>query len=399
MQVTVFDKVSFEITKREYMDNGFLCVPGRVARTGIQEYLAGELGLDGNPLRIVKVFRPEEEVFDQASLDSYSGADITIEHPSGFVDSKTYSNISKGTTLNAVRDGDFVQAKLIIKSSDAIKAVESGKVQLSAGYGAVYDKAPVGAAYEYIQRNIRINHVALVDRARAGNQARLFDANHTKTEIKTMPKLVVLDSGRSVEIEDAATATLISDAFERQAQKVKDAEKLAKDSGATADKANATIDAQAEKIKNLESKLKEASDSETIKKQIAELAQVQDSAKRIAGDEFSCDSVDSLAIKRAALKEARKSIDWDAKSDHYVSAAFEFADEDMKEKEGEEDETSKKTKGQREKLAKDAATVKKTVDYRAKKAYIQENTWRVTDGQLSASELNAKAEEIYGGNK
>lgn len=43
MKCTVFDRAGYRITQREYTDEGFLKVPGRVARTGIQEYLAREL--------------------------------------------------------------------------------------------------------------------------------------------------------------------------------------------------------------------------------------------------------------------------------------------------------------------------------------------------------------------
>ena len=178
MQIKVCDRISYAVnSKRTYTDEGFLIVPGRVARTGTQEYLASELGLtDRNPNDIIVVNRPESAVFEQASLDSYDGSDITIEHPSAMVDADSHGLVSKGAIRGiGTRDGDFVGVELVIKSRDAITAVETGKVQLSAGYTAIYDDAPDDSPFDFIQREIRINHVALVDRARAGAQARLFD--------------------------------------------------------------------------------------------------------------------------------------------------------------------------------------------------------------------------------
>lgn len=390
MKVTVFDRSTYKITKREYMDNGFLKVPGRVARTGIQEYLACELGLDGDPMRVIKVMRPEDEVFNSDSLSSYNGVDVTIEHPSKFVDAESYSTISKGTALDAVRDGDFVKANLIVKSKDAIQAIESGKVELSAGYSATYDEAPKDEPYDFIQRNIIINHVAIVDKARAGRQARLFDTNNPNLPENTMKK-VVLDSGRSVELEDGATATLIQDSFDRL-------NKQFEDSAKELETVKATSDAQAEKITKLEEDLKAATDSEALNKRIAEVAKVKDSALKIAGKDFACDSVDLVTIKREALKAVRDSIDWDQKDEAYVNAAFDFADADMK-KSDKKDEDEEETKdSQLKQLAKDAmSTVVKSVDSRGKRQYMDSNLWKVNAGQMTMQELEAQAKEQFGG--
>src|SRR5690606_16899412 len=144
--------------------------------------------------------------------------------------------------------GDFVTADLIVKDADAIKMVEDrGYVELSAGYTAEYEHSPCttddGTAYDYIQRNIRINHAAHLPAgaARAGRQARIFD-NQPKGN--TMSK-ITLDSGRSVEVQDEATAALVSDYIDRLKKQVTD-------STAEIDKRQATIDGQAEQITKLQ---------------------------------------------------------------------------------------------------------------------------------------------------
>ncbi|MFV2058854.1 MAG: DUF2213 domain-containing protein, partial [Thiohalomonadales bacterium] len=206
MRITAFDRVSFKISKREYTDEGFLKVPGRVARTGIQDYLASELGMDGDPNRIVKVLRPADEVFNKDSLDSYNHSDVTNDHPLNLVDSKNFKAVTVGIVISeGVKDGDFVKTDLIIKDEETIKLIEAGKAELSAGYTADYKEEPGvtkdGVKYELVQRDIKINHVAVVNKARAGSMARIFD---NKPEKKLMK--VTLDNGRVVEVEDSAAA-------------------------------------------------------------------------------------------------------------------------------------------------------------------------------------------------
>ncbi len=324
MQIKVCDRVSYAVnTDRVYTDGGFLVVPGRVARTGVQEYLASELGLtDRNPNDIIKVERPECSVFEQASLDSYVGTDVTIEHPSTMVNAESFDRVSKGVITSAgKREGDFVVVDMIIKSRDAITAVESGKVQLSAGYTAIYDEAPKDSPFDFIQREIRINHVALVDRARAGAQARLFDNN------PGVPKMfkATLDSGRTIEVQDDATAILVSDSIARLEKRAVDAEKATSDISEENERTTAERDAAIEE----RDRFKENASDAAITARLTALAGIMDNARKIAGSDFTCDSVNPLDVQRAALTKTRDSVKWADKSDVYVTAAFDMAIENV----------------------------------------------------------------------
>jgi hypothetical protein len=325
------DRTSYAITRREYTDEGFLKVPGQVARTGIQQYLASELELtDRAPNDIVNVYRPASEVFAQESLDSYLGADVTNDHPNELINTDTYKAVTTGVSVSAGRaTGDFVEVDVIIKDADSIKAVESGKVQLSAGYRSFYDASPGvtpdGVEYEFIQRDIRINHIALVDRARAGFNARLHD-NHPN-EKQTM-KRVSLDSGRSVEIENEATATLVNDSIERLTKRIadaefgkEDAEKEAKDAEEEKVKAEAAKDMAEEETKAEKAKSTDAA----ISARILVIGATNDSARLIAGVGFKCDSLDSLEIKRQALAISNDSLVLTDKPDAYIEACFDMA--------------------------------------------------------------------------
>lgn len=320
--IYVQDRQTYKVTHREYTDEGFLRVPGIVAKTGTQDYLRRELGLDGNPDDIVTVYRPEEEVFNDASLESYDGADITVKHPGELVNSKNYKQTTVGIVKGkATRDGDFVVANLLIKDHDAIQAVNDGMAELSAGYTAEYvmqdGETESGQKYQYLQRGIKINHVAIVPMARAGRQARIFD---NQPREKTMTK-ITLDSGRSVEVQDEATAMLVTDAFERLNQSVTDANKAVEDAQAEVQQKQAVIDAHAEEI----AKLKAQTTDEVIREKVQAIAKTMDSAIKIAGDTFKTESLDSVAIMREAMQVARPATQWADKSEHYVQAAFDMA--------------------------------------------------------------------------
>lgn len=341
MKVTVYDRSSYRITHREYTDEGFLRVPGHVARTGIQDYLARELELPGDPNRIVKVYRPPEEVFNADSLATYSGADVTLNHPKGLVNADNYKVTSVGVVRSSgSKSEDFVQCDLIIKDAAAIKAVNSGKCELSAGYTAVYDETPgitpEGEPYDYVQREIRINHVAIVDRARAGANARVFD--NEPTGGNTMPVLITTDSGRSVDVADPANAQVVADAFDRLLKRA-----------TTAEDSVQRIQAVADGAKEELAKAVLLSSDSAISDRVAQIAKTGATARKIAGDSFKCESVDSTTIMRAALNSKFPTIDWAAKSDVYVQARFDMADEEMPE------ETEEEKKARMEKEAKESS--------------------------------------------
>lgn len=363
-RLTVFDRVSHRITHREYTDEGFLKVPGRVARTGIQEYLARELGLDGDPNRIVRVYRPEDEVFNDSSLGTYDGATVTNDHPKDLVTAKNYKAVSVGEVRGpGRRDGDFVVCDLIIKDQKTIDDINAGKCELSAGYTAEYVHGPGvtadGQDYEYTQRNIIINHQAVVTKARAGGIARVFDHNPGGN---TMPVLITTDSGRSVDVADPANAQVVADSFDRLLKRATDAE-------SKADKAQATADKAAEDM----AEARKASGDEAITARVKAISATQALARKVAGDGFTCDSLDVIEIKRAALAVALPKRDWSDKSAGYVEAAFDAeSDKDEEEDDDKDENGNKKVKSptgdtaalfaQFVQLAKDGATTAATAD-------------------------------------
>ena len=221
MRITATDY--FAISSRRVSDEGFLIARGNIARTGIQEYRRFELGLDGDPMGRVKLYRPPSEVFAPDSMRSFEGKPITIDHPSNGVDAKNWRDLAVGDARDIKRVGDFMDAELTFRSKDAVDALDNGKAQLSNGYTFDLDMtpgtAPDGTAYDGVQRNIRGNHVALVDAARCGSACRVADSITTGDSEMSTTKITV--DGIPVEVSDVAAAAInklikqVADATER----------------------------------------------------------------------------------------------------------------------------------------------------------------------------------------
>lgn len=167
-------------TSRKYTDEGYLIVPARLARTGIQTYYAGELGvIDRKPTDKINVYRDEKDVFDPKSMASFENKPLTIEHPEDFVTADNWQEQAVGFVRNVRRDGNYLAADVIVTSKKAIKLIEDGKVELSNGYSADYvweDGTYADQEYHAKQQNIRGNHIAIVSVARCGPSCRVADS-------------------------------------------------------------------------------------------------------------------------------------------------------------------------------------------------------------------------------
>lgn len=205
--ITLTDRIKVP-TQRQFTDSGQMIVPCAIARTGSQVYSAGALGLtDVKPDTQITVLRDEADVFDEDSLASFRSVPVTLGHPKndkGEFISVTADNADKlqvgvleGTPT---RDDNKLTGTLVIARQDAIDSIESGTQELSAGYTCdveiiVSDDGDT----TYHQRNIRANHIAIVDKGRAGSSIRIADEDkdeykdEDKDEPKDEPKSVCKD--------------------------------------------------------------------------------------------------------------------------------------------------------------------------------------------------------------
>lgn len=178
---------------------GFLRVEGFVGRAGIYEYINNEKDAArgyGPVGSIRRELRPAEEVFREDALAGFEGATLTANHPGKLVDVGNVRAYEVGTATRGQQVGDRVAAAMVIKDPKTIAAVEKGKLRkLSPGYTSMIHKTP-GAdkryaypgnpegKYDVVQRDIMINHLALCERARGGEdlQIRMDGLDDVATE-------------------------------------------------------------------------------------------------------------------------------------------------------------------------------------------------------------------------
>lgn len=174
------DRVSVGATRRTA--EGYLVATARVARTGVQNYLAKEIGdiatnAGFKPNDTVRVYRHPDQVFSESTLNSITRVPVTLDHPSESVTADNWSKYAVGEVGDAYsKDAEWIVVNPMIKDSAAIKAAGTTHKEISMGYEAGIIKARDGIDADFEMTNIRMNHLALVPLGRAGPQARIGDS-------------------------------------------------------------------------------------------------------------------------------------------------------------------------------------------------------------------------------
>lgn len=152
-----------------------------ITKVGVYPYLGKQISQDCEPDKIYYVLRPKEELFRKETLDSLRliplidghtmiGKDFTAPEDKG-LDGTLGDNVS--------HDTDTIYNDLKIISNKMKEEIQNGKKELSLGYFCRYDKQPgtyKGQRYDYVQRDIIANHLALVDKGRMGADVRVYDS-------------------------------------------------------------------------------------------------------------------------------------------------------------------------------------------------------------------------------
>lgn len=315
-------------------DRGLVAL-AKAARTGVQEYLGSEVGRPDMP--VVRVYRPADEVFAADALASFSHAPITMDHPPEMVTPDNIKQYEVGEVSTAAKvEAGWVSLPLIVKHRDAIDAVQAGKNQLSAGYSCKIDwtagVADDGSTYDAVQRNIVINHLAIVDAARAGAEARIGDswgASPIKTggsPATTMDKQEKPMSTVNVVLGDKAVAVAAADAPAVEAFKADAAQKL-EDASAAHDKAIAAKDAEiAKKDAEIDALKAKVLEGAALDAAVAARGDLIAKARAIAPD-VKTDGLSDAEIRKAVVTAKLGDAVKD-KAEAYIDARFDILAED-----------------------------------------------------------------------
>jgi len=161
-----FDRAPLANTER--LPDGRLRVRATFSRVGPLNYLRA----DGTMQQEIVT---ADELFREDSLETAGLAPVTLGHPpDGMVTPKTWKKYAvgaSGSTVIANRVDGLVDVVFVIGDEEAIEAVESGRAtEVSAGYSTLVESRGDGRLY---QTNRQYNHIAIVERGRAGPEVRL----------------------------------------------------------------------------------------------------------------------------------------------------------------------------------------------------------------------------------
>ncbi|MDR2150119.1 MAG: DUF2213 domain-containing protein [Spirochaetaceae bacterium] len=307
---------------------------------------------------ITQELRLPEEVFATDSLNSMKLKPVTNDHPTEKVTPDNTHELSVGslgsnlssttqertwdgyTPFDKLTDGLHVAIDMTITRADAIDDVVNGKRALSMGYECDLEKAEEGAvwcgmAYDHIQRNIRYNHCAIVDKARAGNAAQIHldseDAvlEHTistsKEDNKMGMKTIKIDG---VDFQgDETLVVKYTEQVKRADAAEKALEKAATEHKGALSKLEAERDTAKDRADKAEEELKKSKADVTNSKRLDELVAAKlallDVADR-AGVEIKADMSDE-DIKKGVITAVFPKAKLDGKDETYISARFDSA--------------------------------------------------------------------------
>lgn len=353
------DNSQWMTTPFERTNEGFLRGRAIVTSIGVFTYKRA----DGT---IQRELRLPEEVFAPETLASMKLKPVTLNHPTELVTSDNSNKLQVGSlgdnpswtkewehrNWQEVTDGINCAIDMIITRKDAIDAVLNGKQALSMGYTCDLEMAQPGSTwcgveYDFIQRNIRYNHCAIVDSARAGDNAKielradsddavLEDIVNTDGGFQMLKKINLdgIDYEAEAEVikalnsEKARADKAEMDACESKKtmdKKVADMEKKVTEFEKRISELEAEKDTAKEKADSAEKELEElkktSMDSSKLDEMVNTKIDLLHNAEK-AGVEVKSDMSDS-DIKKAVIAKIFPNANFDGKDDVYIQARFD----------------------------------------------------------------------------
>jgi hypothetical protein len=334
------DRLTLDAPRRT--SDGYMAVRAKAARTGVYQYGGSEVDPDNKhglrDQQSVNVLRDADQVFAADSVRSFLMKPITNDHPKEAVTAANWRDHARGVAAGAMRDGDHLAFDLVLMDSDAIAAVDAGKVELSNGYSADLEfgdfTAPDGTKCAARQTNIRGNHIALVDAGRAGPSCRIGDAapcaSATQSFLDSLhtqekPVKTMLIDGLTVDISnaDTAMATITTILAARDAATGKIAGLETQVATLTTDKA--TLEAQ---VATLDQAVKDAAPTPQQLRDAARTLGIAIGKAKALGVTVT-DAMDEPAIMKAVVsaKMGDAAKDW---NDAQIAASFAVLAKDAK---------------------------------------------------------------------
>ncbi|ADF83466.1 head maturation protease [Lactobacillus phage LBR48] len=322
-----------ELGKYTETPEGYLHGEFPITRPGVFPYMR-------NGGSVSQVAKLPDEVFSKETIESANNKPLTNDHPNVGVDVRNFKELSVGMTDS---DAHVEDNKLVVGATitdpDMIAQVKSGKQELSIGFNADVPTESGeygGAQYDAAQRNIKINHIAIVDRGRAGHGISIHDSaafvmdDDSNIQGGTKMATMIIDN-QSFEADqrviDAANDTkkqlVAAEALVAKLKKqLAGSEDTAASSKKEADSLKGERDALKTQLKDAQDK---QLDQDALDKRIDARLALQTSAARFVGDSFDFKGKTDREVKVAAIKTTNDAFDEKDKSDDYINAFYDSA--------------------------------------------------------------------------
>lgn len=278
-ETLAFDRASV----RRIDDNGFMHVAvSPFTREQVAPYYGYEIPgweeLKLNPQKIYYGYRPAEELSKPETVVSINGIPVQQGHHAEFADDPAHETRVGAAGTDAKWEAPYLTNSLVIYDKKAQDGITSGAIrELSLAYHYKPDFNTSGEwkgqHYDFVMRDIRGNHVALVEEGRAGKDVLVYDS---KLGINTMDNAKLLEMLRAVVAALEAKASATDEAAEvveteEKVEAVDEAEAPAEP--AVEAPAEASVEAPAE------APAEPAEDEEPVVEAEAEEAPVEDACK------------------------------------------------------------------------------------------------------------------------
>lgn len=320
-------------TKFEKTPEGFLTGVANTTNIGVFQYRRK----DGT---IQRELRHPREVFNEDALQSMINRPVTMAHKVAKVDSKNFKQHTVGMTGSSVsRDELRVALPVTIMDADAVAEVEAGRNGLSWSYDCEMVPAEPGAMflgmpYDYEQTNIRYNNLSVVDKGRAGDDAKIrmdsVDGVLVNTELDSKEGMRMPDDNLKVTHIDGVD-------YKAEAKVLEELHKVTQ----RADKADAELISSKEELSKITAErdsAKERCDSlsvelEALKKNHVDAEKVTEMVKArvellTVAQSLKLDGASEMAdedIKKAVILQKFPGAKLDGKDSVYIQARFDAA--------------------------------------------------------------------------
>ena len=223
-------------------ENGFIHIKDNpISKSGVFQYLGYNISPDLEPDKIYNVWRPEEELNNPETIESFKLAPWIPYHE---MLGDKYTNAEEvgvqGVTGESVyyKDGTLY-SNLKLFGNDLKQSIKDGLKELSCGFGCLWQvtsgTTQGGKSYDAIQTRIRGNHLASVPNGRMGKQVAVamdratFALDNLNLEPKPNGDIMTLEEAqakiKALEKEIADSKKSVQDMKEADEKKAEDMEK------------------------------------------------------------------------------------------------------------------------------------------------------------------------------